>query len=639
MGNRWLLWLGFSSAWLTQVGCNPDEVIAHGESAGAAGAGGSGGTAVTAGSGSLVPACDLSAPALHASPQGKCEKGSGFCWENPLPFGSKTELASQPAIGETWIEQGGQLLRLVDGEWTPFELPAGIEIYTAHVIAADDIWISGVIDFEMLLVHYDGERWTTHAKGVDVPLELRGGSGGLWGRLEDDVFKRFDGSSWLEVPALPDAEATISDFMVVGSDEAWALGFERLFHFVDGAWATITTDEAFAITSGFARAGDDVWFTGWETITNDIDEESERGAVWRWNGAELSQLEVPEVSLIRSVAGDADDVWFGCDEGEILHHDGAELAIEDFRAPLSVNGLSIQGADDVWAVGYEYASGNVWHFDGERWSDASVAPTRFDLNAVWGRAVDDVWAVGEGGLKLHFDGERWSERSEGDADYSALWGSGDALWAIAQGGTLERLDGESWLLEHDFGSEVAGLWGLPSGTLFVGSAADNDSPKLYRYSPDGAVDELEAPSSALSIWASSASDVWLVGDGPVYRFDGSEWHTMVVEEDTFDFTAVWGRSANDVFVAGFWGLYHYNGTIWTRIDEDGNGPDLHEPSTIRGCGSDHIWLSDFTRVLAYDGQTLTSMLEDSTDLKGIWGVSPQHLITVGDNGAVLRLAQ
>jgi hypothetical protein len=71
---------------------------------------------------------------------------------------------------------------------------------------------------------------------------------------------------------------------------------------------------------------------------------------------------------------------------------------------------------DVWAVGGATESpdtgGVIWHYDGVSWTSVDLSGVRPagvpQLFKVWGRATDDVYAVGFRGIVLHWNGRAWS---------------------------------------------------------------------------------------------------------------------------------------------------------------------------------------------------------------------------------------
>ena len=87
----------------------------------------------------------------------------------------------------------------------------------------------------------------------------------------------------------------------------------------------------------------------------------------------------------------------------------------------------------MWAVG---TGGTTLHWDGVVWSSVGE-DAAFSLNALWGRARDDVWAAGSGGTLLHYDGSSWQPQFSGTTQaLHGLWGTASRLWAVGEHGTL-----------------------------------------------------------------------------------------------------------------------------------------------------------------------------------------------------------
>ena len=65
-----------------------------------------------------------------------------------------------------------------------------------------------------------------------------------------------------------------------------------------------------------------------------------------------------------------------------------------------------------------------------------VTPGR--LLSVWGRATNDVWAVGEGGAIVHWDGRVWTLSDSGTLDtLDTVWGdSAGDTWVAGASGTI-----------------------------------------------------------------------------------------------------------------------------------------------------------------------------------------------------------
>ncbi len=187
----------------------------------------------------------------------------------------------------------------------------------------------------------------------------------------------------------------------------------------------------------------------------------------------------------------------------------------------------------------------------------------------------------------------------------------------------------------------------------------------------------EMPSPTINdlhaIWASSSSDVYVVGAvATIAHFDGGAW-SLVDGGNASSFSDVWGTSSSDVFAVGSSLdveqsnlVYHFDGTSWTDQDAPeighlesvhgtsatdvfaaGNGIVLHFDgtawsiqSTDLGIGevwassSTDVWGSEGTARYHYDGSSW-SYLGQFAPIFGFWGTSPGNLYAASQ-GAVLH---
>lgn len=67
------------------------------------------------------------------------------------------------------------------------------------------------------------------------------------------------------------------------------------------------------------------------------------------------------------------------------------------------------------------------------------------------------------------------------------------------------------------------------------------------------------PAQLLSVWGTSATDVWAVGyDGTiVHSTDLGETWPVVAPPPKEHFFAIWGTGPSDFWIGGTKGLYHY----------------------------------------------------------------------------------
>lgn len=170
----------------------------------------------------------------------------------------------------------------------------------------------------------------------------------------------------------------------------------------------------------------------------------------------------------------------------------------------------------------------------------------------------------------------------------------------------------------DVGSEQCVLDCGADGTCLdlAGCAMEMGCGDLRGSGSDGP--EMPMPPVALrGVWASSPSDVWVVGDqSTILHYDGFTWKRRSAGLSS-DFVQVGGMSSTDVWIVGSKG----RGVHW-----DGTFSVMNTPATIGTPRS--LWTMGTTTVLASTSAGLYSYsagngwsLRESGDFSGLHGVS------------------
>lgn len=142
-----------------------------------------------------------------------------------------------------------------------------------------------------------------------------------------------------------------------------------------------------------------------------------------------------------------------------------------------------------------------------------------------------------------------------------------------------------------------------------------------------------------AVWASSASDVWVVGaSGYITHYNGSAW-SPVSNGAVYDLNGIYGISANNVWAVGsndaisggrpeFW---HWDGSSWGSIDPGYNGSLTgvwaSATNDIHACGANGF-------LIHYTG-TWSKISGPSANLQAIWGMNATNVFAVGAGGTVL----
>jgi hypothetical protein len=264
---------------------------------------------------------------------------------------------------------------------------------------------------------------------------------------------------------------------------------------------------------------------------------------WSW-----TEVDVPDDRGIASVwsAGDG-AIWFAGGGGAVLRHqDGAWTD----HSVVSGDLMAIHGssANDIWVVG---RGGFAARWDGETWTEIET-DTREILVGVWAIAPDQVWMIGDEGVRMfdgsrvvvepawpdgrmnaiwasgandvhivantetfRFDGARFTTlRVERSGRLSAVWGKGARVWALGHNDEdrpgFAMFDRDRWLFgaapRRAFFFE---LWGIEEEGLFAGASESSIS---YWNESGGWCREYAGGIGAITgFWGSSHADVWAAG--------------------------------------------------------------------------------------------------------------------------------
>ncbi len=279
---------------------------------------------------------------------------------------------------------------------------------------------------------------------------------------------------------------------------------------------------------------------------------------------------------------------------------------------------------------------------GDGWCWQRPLPFGADMNAAWGSAANDVWAVGNGGILAHYDGASWALQPSGVvSDLLAMWGSAaHDVWAVGSGGTILHFDGSAWgVIPGPTTSTLRGIYGSSASSVYA--VGDTDTRLAYdgtTWTKLSSIFLAGAPN-LYGVWASSPSDVWAVGNGYTgyfVHFDGTAWNIVSAQGSTQEtVTGVWGSSPSSVWMTE-WpyqsdSIQSWDGTSLNYVAVP-SSVNLFAPTFITGTGPTDVWFIGGQQTSArWDGtQFITSTGLNLTAASGAWlSVSPP-----GDGWAV-----
>jgi hypothetical protein len=191
--------------------------------------------------------------------------------------------------------------------------------------------------------------------------------------------------------------------------------------------------------------------------------------------------------------------------------------------------------NDVYAVGSE----GVLHYDGNAWSTIATG-VQDNLHDIWGSDKSNIYAVGginndNVGIALHFDGQSWSNVNISTShSWRAVWGSGAQDVFVAGGNEVAHFDGSTWKSSEPPVPEHGSLQVFKCNTKEV-FAIDGDDLALYRLDgsawsryPRQPFDNFNLFNQRGTVWCASADDIWLISsdseNNGVRHWNGITWN-------------------------------------------------------------------------------------------------------------------
>lgn len=292
--------------------------------------------------------------------------------------------------------------------------------------------------------------------------------------------------------AVPFSDANLVDVVNMGRGKTWAAGFTlrtegKVTRFQPvvaersepgGAWAPVTSATAAAgavssrVNAVDANGPRDVWLVGDDASALDGQVYTQHFDGTRWQVVPAGPPEKAEAASLLDVDARPGGAW----------------AVGFAQIEVSRTWNEEKGG---WIIESRHA-GIARHFDGTAWRDVPLPELPSDywyLNAVRAVSADDVWAAGYDGasgspLLMHYDGSSWEQVDAGgvtdlpgEAQSLAVTEEGEVWlvgedWSPEDGSTralVARRDGTGWhkVAVPDVPARLYGLTVRPGGGIAV----------------------------------------------------------------------------------------------------------------------------------------------------------------------------
>jgi hypothetical protein len=569
---------------------------------------------------------------------------SGWCWENPLPFGNS--LASVWAASSTNVwAVGNELILHYDGTaWSNVGFPPSFDKYhDLHSVwgsGPSDVWAVGS---QAGIFHYDGTAWTLAVPGGGDPYVTVAGNGpsDAYVFYSDGSVSHWDGTSWNDTGLT--APYGVTAGAVSGAD-VWAVGDLTKVHHYDGTtWTTEIPSTTAVMNAVTIASSGEVYVAGDHVVSK-----RSTGTAGTWG--ELAGFPGVGRAIYVETSGTVDVVGDG---GALYHWSGSSWTTDTVKTDADLLSLSASSSTDAWAVG---AYGSMLHWDGTAWSTRPYI-TRETFTSAWAAPDGTTWAVtrptafgkGAPGKLFRDAGKGFAEVTiPAVSELLAISGAGSSfIVAVGPGGTVLTWDGTTFATTvpttpYASSATLRGVWASGPSDIWIGG----DRPGSFE--PQGIVLHWDGSTwtesfrrdygSLHSVWGSSATDVYAVGaigglgiPGTPYslgvHFDGTTWSDIGVPANP---ETAYGTSKSDVFIGGAGGVWRFDGTSWMTGGWSAGATGLF------GVTGDIYAVTGAGEISHWDGSAWTG--EDSPAIVPLYGGATAGTVVraVGAGGAILR---
>ena len=305
-------------------------------------------------------------------------------------------------------------------------------------------------------------------------------------------------------------------------------------------------------------------------------------------------------------------------------------------------GLTCGGGGDPLRCGLTVSpvKGQVCSPDG--WCWMNPRPQGNHLKAVYASSASNIWAVGEAGTVLHFDGTEWSGTTglmpnrtrNSRLDFLSVWASGPAdVWIAARHETVSGNALRTFVLQGDGAhwnevplsstSVVVSIWGTSASDVWL---LDSATRKIYRGSSSGfsTIDVPTGVGQPTQIWGLSATEVYVAGTESAYKYNGVSW-SLALPKGT---TLIWGSAAAGLWANTYDGLVHRIGTTWITLAAPENCGD-----GLWGTSESAIWFG----ACYFNGSDWSGPLGSTNSINALSGPAGEGPVGVGGGGVIVNL--
>ena len=177
------------------------------------------------------------------------------------------------------------------------------------------------------------------------------------------------------------------------------------------------------------------------------------------------------------------------------------------------------------------------------------------------------------------------------------------------------------------------VWGSSATDVWTGGAAG--STAFHHY--DGASWTTAAwPNEVSGIWGTSSSNVYAVSATNIAKYNGASWAPESFTAPNALF-AIWGTSGTDIYAGGSAAtLVHYDGANWSNVASSGLAGN-EAVTAIWGTSSTNVYVGTASATAGlglhrWNGTSWSTVAAGINAVRAIWGSSSTDIYVGGDFG-------
>jgi len=361
--------------------------------------------------------------------------------------------------------------------------------------------------------------------------------------------------------------------------------------------------------------------------------------LFRYDGESWTSVNFPNNIRFETTTPCDDGVTFVIDYDNHVHKlEGTTWSEVDSLTVFAVDFFALTGtsAADLLAIGNR---GDVAHFDGDNWTLTRPGEARY-YSSAWKDPSGPLYMVGSFDSLFAFDGTSTTYIDLGGGfRCDNVWGNAPGQvfvmgrWGGQSCYSLRKREGNTWPVVDCIQQGGYSTWTAPTGESFIGTAN-----RLTRLVGDdhevilGETSDFRQGDYFNDIWGNDTDGYFVVGNR-AFRYFNGVWTDLDKQALTVNQAiSVWGTSAHDIWAVGGEMILHYDGKDWTWV----SGANQKRMLSV-WCNDRDVFAVGYDGTIMHNGGSGWDVMESGTtyNLSAVWGWDT-GAFAAGESGVILR---